>query len=212
MSTSRADQRFFTTTRGRIITLLRRAPRTIEDLAQALDLTDNAVRVQVATLERDGIVAQTGMRRGARKPSATYALTAEGEQLFPKAYGPVLRQLLDVLAEQLPHGTLEELLRVVGRRLADEAPLASGARRERVQAAVGVLNELGGLAELEEDGDSLRICGYSCPLAPLAVRRPEVCQLAAALLSELIGEPVQAECERAASVRCQFRLSNQGLA
>src|SRR5690349_2794145 len=145
MSTSRADQRFFTTTRGRIIALLRRAPRTIEELAQALDLTDNAVRVHIATLERDGIAEQQGVRRGVRKPSIVYALTTEGEQIFPKAYGPVLGELLDVLAEQMSSDGLTAVLRVVGRRLAAEQPVALTTPRERAQAAINVLNELGGL-------------------------------------------------------------------
>jgi predicted ArsR family transcriptional regulator len=206
MSTSRADQRFFTTTRGRMIALLRRAPRTVEELAQALDLTDNGVRVHITALERDGIVEQQGQRRGTRKPSALYALTAEGEQLFPKAYGPVLRELLDVLAEQLPPEALEEMLRVVGRRLAAEHPSAPAEPRARALAAVGVLNELGGLAELEAEGDRLLICGYSCPLSAMALRRPEICQLAAALLSEVIGGPVQEACERGTTLQCRFRL------
>jgi predicted ArsR family transcriptional regulator len=210
MSTSRVEQRFFTTTRGRIIALLRRASRTVEELAQALSLTDNAVRVQLATLERDGIVEQRGTRRSARKPSAAYALTEEGERLFPKAYGPVLRRLLDVLAEELPPEELEALLRTVGRRLAAEQPVAAGDRAGRVAAAVGILNELGGLAELEEEADSYVICGYSCPLSTLALQRPEVCQMAEALLSELTGEPVQEQCERGAVLQCRFRLPRNG--
>ena len=53
---SQRNLRFFTSTRGKIITLLRRASRTVDELAQALDLTDNAVRAQLAALERDGLV------------------------------------------------------------------------------------------------------------------------------------------------------------
>jgi predicted ArsR family transcriptional regulator len=207
MSTLRADPRFFTTTRGRIIALVRRAPRTIEEMALALELTDNAVRVQVATLERDGIVEQREQRRGARKPSAVYGLTAAGEQLFPKAYGSVLRELLDVLAEQTTPAALENLLRTVGRRLAPRQPGAlADDPHERALMAVGVLNELGGLAEVTETGDGLRIDGYSCPLAVVALQRPEVCQLAAALLSEVVGGPVQEECERGLALQCRFRL------
>ncbi|MFL5701844.1 MAG: helix-turn-helix transcriptional regulator, partial [Ktedonobacteraceae bacterium] len=93
------NQRFFESTRGRIITLLRRSSRTVEELAQALDLTDNAVRAHLATLERDGLVRQQGTRRGTGKPAFVYELTPETEQLFPKAYGSVLRELLHVLKE-----------------------------------------------------------------------------------------------------------------
>ena len=50
------DERFFASTRGRVTTLLRQGDRTVEELAQALGLTDNAVRAHLVTLERDGLV------------------------------------------------------------------------------------------------------------------------------------------------------------
>lgn len=60
MQRSHRNQRFFASTRGRIVTLLRHSSHTVEELAEALDLTDNAVRAHLATLERDGVVQQRG--------------------------------------------------------------------------------------------------------------------------------------------------------
>ncbi len=57
MATS-LDQKFLESTRGRIVALLRRSGRTVEELARALGLTDNGARAHLATLERDGIVRQ----------------------------------------------------------------------------------------------------------------------------------------------------------
>ena len=100
MATTPWDQRFFGSTHGRIVTLLRRSGRTVEGLAHALGLTDNGVRAHLATLERGGIVQQRGtVSRGGGKPAYVYELTPEAEEdLFPKAYRPVLRQILG------PHG------------------------------------------------------------------------------------------------------------
>jgi predicted ArsR family transcriptional regulator len=56
--------RFLETTRGRVLAHLRRGPATVEELAQALGLTDNAIRPHLTALERDGLVRQTGVRRG----------------------------------------------------------------------------------------------------------------------------------------------------
>src|SRR5215467_12275654 len=95
------NQRFFSSTRGRIIMLLRRDSRTVDELAQILKLTDNAVRAHLATLERDGFVRQAGERRGSGKPAFVYELSPEAEQLFPKAYGSVLRELLGVLNDEM---------------------------------------------------------------------------------------------------------------
>ena len=80
---------------------MRRAGFTVDELARELDLTNNGVRAHLATLERDGIVRQSGVVKresGGGKPAYLYELTPEAEDLFLKAYEPVLYRLLDVLA------------------------------------------------------------------------------------------------------------------
>jgi predicted ArsR family transcriptional regulator len=204
------NQRFFESTRGLLVTLLRRGSRTVEELARELDLTDNGVRAHLATLERDGILRQRGsVRRGSGggKPAYVYELTPEAEELFPKAYEPVLSQLLDVLAGQLGAQESEALLRSVGRRIAEGQTVPADGVRERLEAAAGVLNELGGLAELEERNGSFVIRGYSCPLAGVAADHPEVCRMAETLLTELAGVPVYERCERGERPRCCFEIA-----
>ncbi|MDP9310047.1 MAG: helix-turn-helix domain-containing protein [Chloroflexota bacterium] len=198
------DKRFFASTRGRIVALLRRATRTVDELAQLLDLTDNAVRAHLATLERDGLVHQQGVRRGSGKPAYAYELTPEAERLFPKPYAPVLRQLLDVIDQRMVPEEVEALLRRVGSELASGLRLAEGDVRARLEAAVAVLNELGGLAELEERDGAFVIRGYSCPLAAVVPGHPEVCRLAETLVSEVAGVPVTEHCDRSEPLRCAF--------
>ena len=208
------DRRFFESTRGQIVTLLRRSNRTVEDLARALDLTDNGVRAHLAVLERDGIVRQRGSVRrssGGGKPAYVYELTQEGEDLFPKAYEPTLRRLLDVLSEQLGPEESEALLRSVGRRLAEEhySTRADGAHA-RLETTVQVLNDLGGLAELEERDGTVVIRGYSCPLAGVTPEHPEVCRMAEALVAEVAGVSVHEHCDRGERPRCCFEIASAG--
>ncbi len=212
------NKRLLESTRGRIVALLRRAARTVNELAETLDLTDNAVRAHLTTLERDGLVQQSGVRRGPRKPHQAYTLTPEAEQLFPKAYGPVLHELLDVLAERLTLQEREDALREVGRRLAaqhlsrrprgSDSDSNGGTMAARLQQAVALLGELGGLAEAGTgEGGQVVIRGYSCPLAAAVPGYPEVCRLAETLLAEVVGAPVQERCEREASpLRCCFEV------
>jgi DeoR family suf operon transcriptional repressor len=213
LATNYWDQRFFQSTRGRIVTLLRRSNRTVEDLARALDLTDNGVRAHLAVLERDGIVVQRGSLRrtsGGGKPAYVYELTQEGEDLFPKAYEPTLGRLLDVLSERLGLEESEALLRSVGRRLAEEHSTRADGAHARLETAVEVLNELGGLAELEERDGALVIRGYSCPLAGVTPDHPEVCRMAEALVAEVAGVSVQEHCERGERPRCCFEVASAG--
>jgi predicted ArsR family transcriptional regulator len=198
------NQRFFASTRGRIVMLLRRDSRTVDELAQILNMTDNAVRAHLATLERDGFVQQLGERRGSSKPAFIYELSADAEQLFPKAYGPVLRQLLEVLSEEMTADEVEALMRRTGRRLAEQQHLPAGDLQSRLQMAANVLNELGGLAELEQRNGSFYIHGYSCPLAAVVPGHPEVCRLAETLLTELVGQSVKECCNGNGPAHCCF--------
>jgi predicted ArsR family transcriptional regulator len=208
---TRLDRKFFESTRGRVVTLLRRADFTVEELARELALTNNGVRAHLATLERDGIVRQSGVVRresGGGKPAYVYELTPEAEDLFPKAYEPVLHRLLDVLAEQLESDESEALLRLVGRLMAEEQTVPTDGVRARLETAAGVLNDLGGLAELEERDGAFVIRGYSCPLAAVTPDHPEVCRMAETLITELVGVPVHEHCDRGERPRCFFELTS----
>src|SRR5437764_15198618 len=105
------NQRFFASTRGRILMLLRRAGRTVDELAQILNLTDNAVRAHLATLERGGFVRQLGERRGIGKPAKIYELSTDAERLFTASYESILRPLLKVLSKAVTTGDEQTPLR-----------------------------------------------------------------------------------------------------
>jgi predicted ArsR family transcriptional regulator len=201
--------RFLASTRGRVLALLRHSPRTVSDLAAALNLTDNAVRGHLATLERDRLVQQSGTRPGFRKPNLTYELTPEAGQFFPKPYGVVLQQLVAVLAEQAGEGALDAALRQVGRRVAEQyrGAVRAGGVRERVGEAVAVLGELGGLVDVEEPAGGLLIRGSDCPLAVAVEGHPAACRLAETLLSELVGVPVAERCQHGSPPRCAFQVT-----
>lgn len=203
--------RFFAGTRGRLIALLRRQTRTVEELAEGLELTDNAVRAHLVALERDGLVRQTGVRRGggSGKPAYAYALTGEAEQLFPKAHDMILRELLATLATRLAPEEVDALAREVGRRLAAERSQPTGDLSARLAAAVALLDDLGGLAEVEERDGVTTIQGYSCPLATVVPGHPEVCHLAETLVAGVIGAPVRECCERGGDVpHCRFEVAS----
>src|SRR5574341_718058 len=81
-------------TRGHILRLLRQGERTADEVAAALEMTPNGARFHLAALERDGLVAERSVRRGPRKPSYGYSLTAAGEALFPQRYDALLNAVL----------------------------------------------------------------------------------------------------------------------
>src|SRR5687768_5065392 len=110
-------QDLFDTTRGKLLLLLCRGPRTVNELMEELGVTDNAVRAQLANLQQAGLVRQVGLRPGTRKPHVDYELTPKARQLFPRAYEPVLRALVDVLRERLPAEQARSLMKEAAQRL-----------------------------------------------------------------------------------------------
>lgn len=205
---SQWNKRFLASTRGQIIVLLRGSKRTVNELAQSLEVTDNAVRAHLATLERDGLVQHSGLRPGLRKPHHDYELTAEAEQLFPKSLGVILNQLLSVLGDRLSREESESILREVAVRLA--AGPAEEARplnlEQRTQAVVDMISGLGGLAQIEKQEDHLLIQGLSCPFASIVCQHHQICDMVQILISEIVQAPVQERCERDGEIRCYFEI------
>src|SRR5256885_5004710 len=136
-------EQLFGDTQARLLRLLRRSRQSITELATALKLTDNAVRTHVAVLRREGIVEDVGMQRDTGgKPARLYGLTRAGEELFPKAYAPVLGMVIDEVIRRDGHEHAVALLRAVGTRIAGAAKKGSDLK-QRVQAAAGPFQEVG---------------------------------------------------------------------
>jgi predicted ArsR family transcriptional regulator len=212
MVQSTLNARFLESTRGRIVELLRRASRTVDELASELDITDNAVRLHLGMLERDGVVRSRGVRREGTvgKPATMYDIAPEADPLFSSAYLPFLSTLLAALADKLSVRDLRALMRDVGQRLAADAPAGTGNLEARAEIASRVLNELGGLTTIETAEPEARIAirGCGCPLSVAVCERQEVCLAVQTMLGELTGAQVKERCDRSGErPQCCFELT-----
>lgn len=212
MKGTKFGQNFFGSTRGQVLGLLRRGVGTVDELASSLELTDNAVRAHLTTLERDGLIERSGLQRGARKPHVKYELTAEAEQLFPKAYSTLFNQLLVTLKRRMAPEELETVLSEVARSLAagnlpeENEPVES--RTERALAAM----ESVGAAPVSRSEDGKLVIGSvtNCPFDAIVPDHPEVCRLAASFLSEVTGLEMKEHCRRGDLPKCSFEAEGSG--
>jgi predicted ArsR family transcriptional regulator len=203
------NTRLLASTRGRILALLRTEHRTVNELAATLNLTDNAVRAHLVSLERDGLAQQHGTRAGTRKPHAAYGLSSEAEHIFPKAYGPLLNHFVTVISNRLTPRTFRAAMHEVGAAVAADhlERLRGCSRRDRIKAALDLLNDLGGSAKLDDSGGKQFIHGRNgCPLAAVTATHPEACLIVQSLLSKIIGAPSKKCCEYGSTPRCCFEL------
>jgi predicted ArsR family transcriptional regulator len=206
------NRRFLDTTRGRILARLRAEPRTVEELRVELELTDNAVRPHLLSLERDGLIRAAGTRRGegAGKPAVVYELNPDAEPLFSRAYAPVLATLLEVLGEHLDEREARKVLRETGKRLAaGVGGRAGGDLHARAKSAANTLIALGASVEVDERRGGATIRGAACPLATAVSRNPNVCHAMETLVGEIAGAKVTECCDRSAKPRCRFELQTR---
>jgi predicted ArsR family transcriptional regulator len=181
----------------------------VEELAAELDLTDNAIRLHLGTLERDGIVRVQGTRRDGNvgKPATVYEISPDAEPVFSRAYAPFLATLLSSLGGRLPQHAIEEIMRDVGHRMATDSRRAGrGNLDDRVGAAAKILDDLGGMTSVLRDGEALIIQGHGCPLSAVVAEQAEVCGAVRTMLSDVTGEQVEERCDRRDRPSCCFRV------
>jgi predicted ArsR family transcriptional regulator len=208
MTSTKLGARFFESTRGRIVALLRGTSGTVSELAAKLGLTDNAIRAHMATLERDGLVRQQGTQKATRKPHFAYELTAEAEHLFPKPYDMLLNQFIAVIKQSLPSDVIRETMATVGRALAGQLRMngRGDSFMERLQSAVKALEALGGAFRIEHEERGVFIRSNRCPLQAVVCEHPDICQMVGTLVAEIVEAPVHEHCQHGDSPRCSFEL------
>lgn len=200
-----------TKTKSLLLEALRRGPASTDDLAAELELTANAVRFHLESLEEEGVVEVVGSRKpaGAGKPAILYMLTRETDLKFSKAYAPVLEATVRELRSALPATRVTSLLRRVGKSLAKERGDPDRPLSRRVRDASDALNALGGLTTVTHTSDGYTIRGSGCPLGAVVAAEPCVCGAVESLLSTIVGAPVKEHCDRTGRPSCCFEISTR---
>lgn len=188
-----------TSLKGRVLDRLRHAPQTVDQLAASLGVTGNAVRPHLVSLERDGLVRRGDPRPTTRRPSHTYRLAPGVETLFCQAYVPFLDQLLEVLTATVKPPQLERAMQAVGERLAP--PQSSRSLAGRVAAAAALLDDMGGVTEVQTRRNgrvTYEIHGSSCPFDGIVRSYPVVCLVVESLVAQMTGATSRQSCRRVA--------------
>ena len=202
--------RFFQTTRGKIVATLReRGSASAADLATLFGLSPNAVRQQLVVLERDGLVEETSVRRGPTKPTIEFSLAPEADKLFPQHYDRMLSAVLREVKAKYGKDGVDEIFDGIAKRAAEKAAAKVSASdpEQRVGQLVGVLREGGVVAEYSLIDGGFSLTEHNCPYSGVAKEHPEVCSVIHHVLDETIGgEHVQVESLRDGGKSCKFEL------
>lgn len=202
--------RFFQSTRGKIVSeLRRRGSASATDLARSFGLSPNAVRQQLMVLERDGLVAETSVRRGPTKPTFEFSLTPDADRLFPQAYDKMLTAVLRELRNQFGPGGVQRVFEGLSRKAIERARVTVTASdpEERVAQLTDMLRKSGVVAEYSLIDGGFALHEHSCPYSNAAKEHPEVCQVIHDVIDKTLGgEHEQTESLAHGGKECRFEL------
>ncbi|HEY9722041.1 MAG TPA: HTH domain-containing protein [Oscillatoriaceae cyanobacterium] len=163
---------------------------TIDEIAEATQITRTAVRQHLAALEGDGLVKQGELRVTAGRPSRLYVLAERGMELFPRQYSWFSELMLEAIRRERGAEGLSAWLRELARSIASAqaSGLEGASLEERLEATVTLMNALAYDAAAA-DG-KFAIEASNCVFHHLAAKFPEVCHFDRALIEGLLGTSV----------------------
>ncbi len=200
-------------TRQKIVELLReRGQATVEELADAVGLTQMAVRHHLNVLYGENLVTTSSVRRKGQpgRPQLIYTLTEAASALFPEDYYHLTNYLLDELEAALGPADLEDLFRRVANRMTAGAPpiRPDQSSEERLDQLAHFLGDKGFAARWETEGDDYIVRVLTCPYRQIAHEHDEVCRLDTQMIKDILNvDPVQVTCIANGDEHCTYRIS-----
>ncbi len=207
-----------TEAKRRLLELLkRRGPTPAVELAEALGLTDVAIRQHLGALEEKGLVASDPLpAQGRGRPSMAWALTDLATGIFPDRHADLTVDLLKSLRKALGE---EGLLRIVEVRAKDQVNLykqrvpAGASLKKRVEALAALRTAEGYMAEVvrEKPGRYLLI-EHHCPICDAAKSCQGLCKAELDVFRKTLGRGVTIERIEhllAEGDRCVYRIEGK---
>ncbi|MDQ3185673.1 MAG: HTH domain-containing protein [Pseudomonadota bacterium] len=188
---------------------------SVDELSKGLEITRNAVRQHLASLEAAGLV-ETGVTRpsGGGRPQQLYVLTELGKEMSPRQYS-WLAQLL-VASVQREEGAenmgkrMNEIGANVAQQIRSQFPGLT-THKEKVEKLAEVMDQLGYNARNATlpGGDAV-IEADNCVFHIMAKKDLEICHLDKGLMETFTDSKVeQHECMARGGNVCRFKLKSR---
>ena len=180
---------------------------TVEALADTADISPVTVRHHLNSLQAEGLLETTSVRRKVGRPYYVYSLSAKGQELFPKRYVRLSSRLLDELKDRYPDGTISELFNNVVERIADDHrnDFENKSVEKRLDYLVDLLAEEGFLASWELTDNGYKLTEYSCPYISIGQKHHEVCVFDKQLIKIVMDTDIsQHSCMIDGDTCCEF--------
>ncbi len=203
-------------TRQRIIDLLRKQGQaTVEEMAQAVNLTPMAVRHHLNVLQADDLimVAHTKRRQKPGRPVQVYSLTEKARKFYPQEYVQLTDMLMEEVIQRVGRDGVVDIFNNIAHRLAQEAPSPAEDQpfEERLEQVVSFLQEKGFAVKWGIEDGHYVLYHHDCPYRNFAQRYHEVCILDKKIISTMLDlTPVRTSCIACNDEKCTYLLAKTG--
>ncbi len=190
-----------------------KAGLSIDEIANKLSISRNAVQQHISILEREDYIQTGGLKKTAGRPVRTFILTATGLNHFPKQYAWFSELILTELKNEMGSAGLTIFLQKLGNTLVQSLlPRFEGkSPKERVVELSSIMDDLGFkvTASLDSTTGDQYINACNCIYHDIAQKHHEVCELDKTLISTLLNQEVElVECMAEGQHICSFRTQN----
>jgi predicted ArsR family transcriptional regulator len=178
------------TRRKIILALKQHGGMTAAELAEILHITSMGVRRHLTMLERDRFVRYELVQRGKGRPSYVYQLSPDAENLFPKNYAALAKELLGYLASEDDQQVIQLFDQRAQRRVRQaQARLDGKGLVDRVAGLAEILHDEGYLAEWEQvDANTFLLREHNCAVHDVAREFKAACGSELTFLQSVLSD------------------------
>ena len=202
-------------TRNRVLrSLLLNQKRTVNELAESVDINPISVRHHVNKLEAEGLILSEEERHGVGRPRLVFSLTPKGMEQFPQRYLQLTLRLLEQLKSTLPDKVLGKIFKEVAEGIAEDLThdinLDDLNLKERLELLQEVLTSEGFMVNLQEDDGNIYIVEASCPYHHVGEDFPEICVVDQELIAHFASTtPKRVECILDCDKQCKYLIKEK---
>lgn len=176
--------------RYQILRILKKEACTVDVLSSKIGISPTAVRQHLTILERESLIEGETIKEGIGRPKVSYSTTDKAEVFFPKYYDWLAEHLIADIIQREGEEKAADILVRIGKIFSQPylEQVENKPLKERVKVAADILNEWGGYACVEDNGDSYVLKSYNCSFYDVAQKYPVVCCVHDKFLEQLLNQ------------------------
>lgn len=202
------------TTKEKLLNLLKKETKmTVSQIAEALEITEMAVRKHLNTLERDSFIRIDEMKQPVGRPVQVFSLTSQADVHFPKSYDNLTVDFLNDLQEIQGIEIIDRLFEKRSERLTDHYRSFMKehfTHEEMVETLKDIQIEKGYMADvIKIDENRFELIEHNCPIFEVSKSFKQACHCETKLFKEVLGtkQIERTNCKADGDNHCHFLIN-----